>query len=196
MSGGAGKMLPPLRETLVTTERLVLAPPFKADFAEWADIRDRSRAHLEPWEPNWPQDVHSKSDWARRLKAWHSGWRKGRAHVFLIRRLQDNRLVGGVSLTNVRGWPAQAANIGYWIGEAYEGQGYMQEAVGTVCAWAFQVLGLWRIEAGTLPNNERSQRVLAKVGFEREGYARDYLEIAGKREDHILFALVRPASQR
>jgi ribosomal-protein-alanine N-acetyltransferase len=101
-----------------------------------------------------------------------------------------------VSLTNVRGWPAQAANIGYWVGEPYEGQGYMQEAVGTVCAWAFQVLDLCRIEAGTLPNNERSQRVLAKVGFEREGYARDYLEIAGKREDHILFALVRPTSQR
>ena len=41
-----------------------------------------------------------------------------------------------------------------------------------------------------------SQRVLAKVGFEREGYARDYLEIAGRREDHILFALVRPAMPR
>ena len=44
-------MLPPLRETLVTTERLVLAPPFRADFAEWADLRERSRTHLEPWEP-------------------------------------------------------------------------------------------------------------------------------------------------
>ncbi|KCZ86336.1 acetyltransferase [Hyphomonas adhaerens MHS-3] len=189
-------MLPPLRETLVTTERLVLAPPFRADFAEWADLRERSRTHLEPWEPVWPSDVHSKADWSRRLKAWHSSWRNGRAHVFLIRRQTDNRLIGGVSLTNVRGWPAQAANLGYWIGADHQGNGYMHEAVGTICTWAFQILDLWRIEAGTLPTNKRSQRVLAKVGFEREGYARDYLEIAGKREDHVLFALVRPTMQR
>ena len=189
-------MQAPLRETLVTTERLVLVPPFKADYAEWADLRERSRAHLEPWEPVWPDDVHSKADWARRLKAWHHGWRKGRAYIFLIRRQNDNRLVGGVSITNVRTWPSQAANMGYWIGAPYEGNGYMREAVGTLCAWAFEILDLWRIEAGTLPGNERSQRVLTSVGFEREGFARDYLEIAGKREDHILFALVRPGQRR
>ena len=189
-------MGPSLRDTLITTERLVLAPPCKADFAEWADLRERSRAHLEPWEPIWPDDVHSKSDWSRRLKAWNDGWRKGRTHVFLIRRIDDDRLVGGVSITNVRAWPQQAANLGYWIGAAYEGNGYMREAVRSVCAWSFQVLDLCRMEAGTLPSNERSQRVLTSVGFEREGYARAYLEIAGKREDHVLFALVRPDQQR
>ena len=189
-------MPPSARETLVTTERLVLLPPRKADYAEWADLRNRSRAHLEPWEPVWPDDVHSKADWGRRLKAWKEGWRKGRAHVFLIRRISDDRLVGGVSFTNVRGWPANAANIGYWIAAEFEGNGYMREAVEALSRWAFVMLGLWRIEAGTLPGNLRSQNVLTSVGFEKEGYARAYLEIAGQREDHILFALVRQDLQR
>lgn len=195
MQAGAGNMVPPMRETLVTTERLVLAPPRRGDFAEWADLRERSRAHLQPWEPAWPDDAHSKADWSRRLKAWQEGWRRGKAYVFLMRGLNDDRLIGGVSITNVRGWPAQAANMGYWIGAEFEGCGYMREAVGTLCRWAFEVLDLCRIEAGTLPGNDRSQRVLTAVGFEKEGYARSYLEIAGQREDHILFALVRPDQQ-
>lgn len=188
-------MRPAARDTLVTTARLVLASPGRSDFAEWADLRERSRAHLAPWEPVWPTDVHTKADWSRRLRSWREGWQKGRAYVFLMRRLSDNRLVGGVSFTNVRGWPAQAANLGYWIGAEFEGHGYMREAVGALCAWAFAVLDLHRIEAGTLPVNERSQRVLTSVGFEKEGYARAYLEIAGRREDHVLFALVRPNGQ-
>ncbi|MEZ5955135.1 MAG: GNAT family protein [Hyphomonas sp.] len=179
------------RDTLITTHRLVLAPPCRSDFAEWADLRGRSRAHLEPWEPAWPDDVHTRKDWSRRIKSWNDGWRKGRAFVFLIRRIDNSALVGGASLTNVRGWPASAANLGYWLGADHEGHGYMQEAVSSVCRWAFEVLDLWRIEAGTLPSNERSQRVLSAAGFEQEGYARDYLEIAGERQDHVLFALVR-----
>ena len=189
-------MRPSARDTLITTDRLVLAPPCKTDFAEWADLRERSRDHLQPWEPVWPADVHSKADWARRLKSWQEGWRKGRAYVFLIRRLHDNALVGGVSFTNVRGWPADACNLGYWIGADFEGNGYMREAVGVLSRWVFETLDLWRIEAGTLPGNERSQRVLTSVGFHKEGHARAYLEIAGKREDHVLFALVRAHQQR
>ena len=196
MQAGSGKVGPSARDTLITTDRLVLVPPVRGDFAEWADLRERSRQHLQPWEPVWPRDVHSKADWSRRLRAWNEGWRKGRAYVFLIRRLNDNRLVGGVSFTNVRGWPAQACNLGYWIGAEHEGQGYMREAVAALCAWAFETLDLWRIEAGTLPGNDRSQRVLTSVGFREEGYARAYLEIAGQRQDHVLFALVRPDLQR
>ncbi|MCA8903062.1 MAG: GNAT family N-acetyltransferase [Hyphomonas sp.] len=179
------------RDTLITTERLVLLPPRRSDYAEWADVRNRSRSHLEPWEPVWPDDAHTRADWSRRLRSWNEGWRKGRAYVFLMRRISDNRLVGGVSITNVRPWPQLAANMGYWIGAEFEGNGYMREAVKVACTWAFEELGLWRIEAGTLPSNERSQKVLAAAGFEQEGYARNYLEIAGRRQDHVLFALVR-----
>ena len=67
----------------------------------------------------------------------------------------------------------------------------MRESVIAVCDWAFAALRLWRIEAGTLAENNRSRKVLEAAGFEEEGYARAYLEIAGERRDHVLFGLVR-----
>ncbi|KCZ93884.1 acetyltransferase [Hyphomonas johnsonii MHS-2] len=181
-----------MRDTLITSERLVLMAPRRADFEDWSSIRTASRSHLEPWEPRWPTDANSKADWTRRLRAWTVAWKEGRAYVFLIRRVSDNALVGGASLTHVRAWPASSASLGYWLGADFEGQGYMREAVSTLCGWAFGRLGLWRIEAGTLAENDRSRQVLESVGFTEEGYARAYLEIAGERRDHVLFGLVRP----
>jgi [ribosomal protein S5]-alanine N-acetyltransferase len=180
------------RDTLIASERLVLEPPRKSDFEDWAALRTASRAHLEPWEPVWPGDANSKADWARRLKAWNAAWKSAQAYVFLIRRISDNTLIGGASLTHVRTWPASSASLGYWLGADFEGSGYMREAVIAMTAWGFDRLGLWRIDAGTLAENYRSRKVLETAGFEEEGYARGYLEIAGERRDHVLFGLVRP----
>ena len=83
------------------------------------------------------------------------------------------------------------ANLGYWQGAPHEGNGYMREAVRTTCEWMFHMGGLERIEAGTLVDNQRSQALLRAVGFKEEGLARAYLQINGKRHDHVLFGLVR-----
>jgi ribosomal-protein-alanine N-acetyltransferase len=175
-------------EPLIVTERLIVAPARRGDFADWSHLRTESRAHLEPFEPRWPPDAHSKADWDRRLKAWQTRWKDGSAFVFLIRLQADETLVGGCSLTQVRPWPSSAATLGYWLGARYQKQGYMQEAVEAVCDWAFSERGLCRIEAATLPDNLRSQSVLQRAGFAREGYAKSYIEIDGTRRDHVLFA--------
>jgi [ribosomal protein S5]-alanine N-acetyltransferase len=183
-------------DTLITTPRLVLAPPRRADYADWAKLRAGSRSYIEPWEPLWPSDALTRRDWTRRLTSWTSAWKAGTAYILFIRRLSDNTLVGGLSFTHVRTWPAGSASLGYWQGAAFEGQGYMREAVGGACSWAFEDLHLWRIEAGIVPENARSRRVLEGTGFAEEGRAASYLEIAGTRRDHILFGLVRPPSDR
>ena len=67
----------------------------------------------------------------------------------------------------------------------------MQEVLRAGIDWAFDELGLHRVMANYLPRNERSARLLTLLGFEREGYAKRYLNIAGVWEDHILTALVR-----
>ncbi len=189
-------MIIPPNDTLVTSARLVLSPVRKSDYADWSRLRGASRAFLEPWEPSWPPDALSRADWQRRVKAWHRAWREGSGYVFLIRRIEDNTLVGGVSLTQVRGWPVETAALGYWLGEAHTGSGYMREAAEAVCQWAFTKIALARIEAGIVPGNERSRRVLESAGFVQEGVARAYLEIAGTRRDHILFGLVRTPDRR
>ena len=184
-------VVPLQRDVLIPGDRIVLKPAHKSDYEEWADCRRASRDHLEPWEPRWPEDAHSRDDWKRRILAWNAGWKAGNSHVFLIRTIEDNALVGGVSITNVRKWPAQSASLGYWLACTHEGKGYMREAVKLCCAWAFDELRLERIEAGTLRENTRSRKVLAACGFLMEGIARAYLEIDGVRRDHILYGLVR-----
>ena len=185
-------MLPQRRDTLITGDRIVLLPPEKNDFSDWSACREASRSHLEPWEPRWPTDAHSREDWKRRLLVWKTGWRAGNCFVFLIRTIDTDTLVGGVSLTNVRKWPALSASLGYWLAADQEGKGLMREAVRLCCAWAFAELKLERIDAGTLQENERSRKVLASCGFLMEGVARSYLEINGMRRDHVLYGLVRP----
>jgi len=149
-----------------------------------------------PWEPIWPQDALTRRDWNRRLSAWTGAWKAGTAYVFLIRRIGDGMLLGGLSFTQVRPWPSESASLGYWQGAIHQGRGYMREAVSAACDWAFHRLALARIEAGVVPGNERSRRVLEGTGFAQEGRAAAYLEIAGTRRDHILFGLVRPGSDR
>ena len=154
-------------------------------------LRRASRSFLEPFEPAWPKDALSAEDWARRLKYWSKLRRDQSGFVFLAFLKPDLTLIGGVSLNKITYGSAQSASIGYWLGEPHAGQGLMTEAVVALVSWAFAVLGLERIEAGTVPENEKSIAVLKRVGFSEEGYARDFLEIAGRRRDHRLFGLVR-----
>ena len=113
-------------DTLITTPRLILAPARRQDYADWARLRADSRAYIEPWEPLWPSDALSRRDWNRRLSAWNDAWKGGTAYVFFTRRQSDNALLGGLSFTQVRAWPANAASLGYWQGAGFEGQGYMR----------------------------------------------------------------------
>ena len=100
------------------------------------------------------------------------------------------------AISNIRRGVSQAASIGYWIGLAHTRRGYMTNAVRTVLPFAFDVLGLHRLEAACLPHNVASARVLEKVGFRREGRARRYLKINGVWQDHDLFALLQDDARR
>src|SRR3546814_7077148 len=94
-------------------------------------------------------------------------------------------LMGGVTISNVRRGVAQAASIGYWIGGRYARQGFMSEAASAVVEFAFEELALHRVEAACLTSNDASRSLLLKVGFRQEGYARQYLRIKGKWQDHL-----------
>ncbi len=109
--------------------------------------------------------------------------------LFLIR-TEDERLIGGLTLSNVRRGVTQSCSLGYWMGERFAGQGYMSEAVRLVVAHVFETMKLHRLEAATMPDNARSIRLLEKAGFKREGFARQYLFIDGQWRDHVLFALL------
>src|SRR5215470_3421647 len=159
----------------IENDRVVLRLPQMADHAEWAALREQSRAFLGPWEPIWPVDDLTRGAFRRRLKRYAEDQRSDQAYSFFIFRKAYNVLVGGITLANVRRGVAQAGSIGYWIGEPFAREGMMTDALATLIPFSFATLRLHRIEAACIPTNTASIRLLEKSGFEREGYARQYL---------------------
>jgi len=172
-------------------DRVVLRQPQMADHQEWAGLRERSRQFLKPWEPIWPVDDLTRGAFRRRLKRYAEDQRSDQAYSFFIFRRIDNVLVGGVTIANVRRGVAQAASIGYWMGEPYAGEGLMSSALRALVPFGFGSLRLHRLEAACIPTNKASIRLLEKTGFQREGYARQYLCIDGKWQDHVLYARIK-----
>ena len=139
-------------------EGVRLRPPRAGDYAEWSELRDRSREWLQPWEPTWPGDDLTRAAFRRRLGAYTQDIERGIAYPFLIFRRGDGRMVGGITLANVRRGVAQMASVGYWMGESFARQGHTLAALRTVLDFAFDRLTLHRVEAACLPQ----QRGLAR----------------------------------
>lgn len=170
-----------------------LRPPQMSDYAQWAELRALSRDHLTPWEPNWPRDELSRGSFRRRLRHYHREMREDLGYAFLLLDDSDDRLLGGVTLSNVRRGVTQSASLGYWLGKPFAGKGRMTQGVAAVLGYAFASLRLHRVEAACMPDNAASIRVLERNRFEREGYARSYLYIAGAWRDHVLYARIADA---
>lgn len=166
----------------------MLRAPVMADFMEWATLRNLSRGFLTPWEPTWPADDLTRSAYRRRIRRYAEDIRMDQAYAFFLFRKSDDLLIGGLTIANVRRGVAQAGSLGYWMGAPYAGQGYMTAAVRAITRFSFSSLRLHRLEAACIPTNTPSVRLLERVGFEREGLARQYLCIDGIWQDHLLFA--------
>jgi ribosomal-protein-alanine N-acetyltransferase len=180
-------------ETLpaIEGERVILRQPQMSDHPEWATLRQKSREFLEPWEPVWPADDLTRAAFRRRLKRYAEDQRSDLAYSFFIFRKIDGVLVGGITLSNVRRGVAQAGSIGYWMGEPYARQGLMSMALRALIPFGFTTLRLHRLEAACITTNVASIRLLEKSGFQREGYARQYLCINGMWQDHLLYARIK-----
>jgi ribosomal-protein-alanine N-acetyltransferase len=181
---------------LIEGAGVFLRAPQAADYAEWAALREASRAFLTPWEPTWPADDLTRSAFRRRLRRYTEDQRNDQAYAYFLFRSGDQVLVGGLTLANLRRGVAQAGSLGYWIGAPYARRGYMTAAVTALIPYAFATLRLHRMEAACIPTNDASIALLEKTGFEREGYAREYLCINGQWQDHLLYARLKNSARR
>jgi len=169
-----------------------LRPPRATDYAEWRDLRARSREFLQPWEPIWPADDLTRAAFRRRLTAYARDREAGTAYPFFVFRAEDDALTGGITLSNVRRGVAQMGSVGYWCGQPFARQGQTLAAARLLTVFAFRTLALHRLEAACLPQNDASRRLLNRAGFKEEGLASAYLKINGVWRDHVLFGLVSP----
>ncbi len=133
-----------------------LRPPTVGDYGPWAELRALSRSHLAPWEPAWPRDDLTKSAYRRRIRHYQREARDDLGYAFLLFEAGQDKLVGGVTLSNVRRGVTQSAMLGYWLGAPFVGKGYMASGVLTVLQHAFEPLRLHRVEAAAQPTNARS----------------------------------------
>lgn len=178
-----GTSTPPL-----TAKRIYMRPPEAADYEGWAALRAVSRAHLQPWEPSWSEDSLTREGFRRRLAWFDKLKRQDTGAALFIFAQRSDALLGGITLSNLRRGAAQCGELGYWVGQPHAGQGYMTEALTVAIAHFHSALSLHRLEAATLPENEPSQRLLRRTGFQPEGMLREYLKIDGVWRDHRLYA--------
>ncbi len=175
-------------EVRLEGERIYLRPPAEQDWRHFAEVRAASRKFLQPWEPTWSSDALTRDAFLRRLRRYGTDWRADTAYSFFVFGHGDDRLLGGISIANVRRGVAQIGALGYWIGVDFARQGHMTEALSLILGFSFENLGLHRVEAACLCDNEASRRLLLGAQFVHEGISRNYLKINGKWQDHDLFA--------
>ena len=175
---------------------VLLRPPRPSDHAEWAELRGGSRDYLQPWEPAWAEDDLTRAAFRRRLGVYAREMELGTAWPLFIFDPDEERLMGAITLSNIRRGVAETGTLGYWIGQPYAGAGHATAAVQALARHAFDTLRLHRLEASCLPTNAASRRVLEKSGFRNEGLARAYLKINGAWADHLLFGLLSEDAER
>lgn len=176
-----------LKPPLLRAGAVYLRAPEVEDHAAWVQLREQSRVHLTRWEPDWKPEETSADAFRLRLKSYDRQFRARAGVAFHIFE-RDGRLVGGVTLSDIRRHAAQSATIGYWIGAPFLRRGYGLAAVSAATDYAFDALQLNRVEAACQPGNVASRSLLAKAGFTEEGFAREYLFINGAWRDHVLCA--------
>jgi ribosomal-protein-alanine N-acetyltransferase len=181
------------------TERLEVALARPGMHAAIVRFLERNFAsHLAPWSPPADPGFFTEAFWRERLTLSVEEFHADRAARFVIREKGDARgdVIGTCNYTNIVRGAFHACHLGYQIARSHEGRGLMTEALRAANGFMFETMRLHRIMANYRPENERSARVLKRLGFVREGLARDYLFIDGAWRDHVLTSLVNPRFDR
>lgn len=176
----------------VSTGRTVIAPALHTDARALLRYRLDNRAHLAAWEPRRDPCWYTLEQCLRGILDGQRAMQQDQGYPLLVWAADRSQIIATVTFANVVRGAFQSCHLGYGMAAAWQGQGLMHEALEAALAWAFAELRMHRVMANYLPRNVRSGRLLQRLGFEREGYARQYLQIAGVWEDHVLTARIRP----
>ena len=162
--------LRPWRETDVTAQLEAFSDPLFERFSDWAP-----RTHVDAIRYLVEQE-------AARLRG-------EQLELALVNPGDMDVLLGGASLNDVSLSQGRAA-VGYWLVPEARGRGIATRAVRLLARWAFDSLGVARLELTCGPDNEASQRVAARCGFTREGLLRSHTPFKGRRRDTVMFGLL------
>ena len=159
-------------------------------------LRENYEGHLDRWSPPVTSAFFTEEFWRQRLALAVDEFLAGRSARFVLQPLEEPGLgapiIGTCNYTSIVRGPFLACQLGYQVARSHEGRGLMAEGLRAANEYVFSAMRLHRIAAAYRPENERSGRLLERLGFVREGFARDYLFIDGAWRDHVLTALANP----
>lgn len=175
------------------TERLVVRLGGQADVPAIVRYLRRNRDFLRPFEPIRPPAFFEERFWTAQVRQSILDYHTDRAvRFFLFLRDDPETVVGTANFTRIERGISHSCTLGYGLAAEEQGKRLMHEALRAAIDHLFDPLNLHRIEANYMPHNRRSGNLLRRLGFVVEGYARDYLQIAGRWEDHVLTSLTNP----
>lgn len=184
----------PHSDCVLETPRLVVRLGGAADPPAIVRFYEDNREHLGPWEPIRAPEFYTPAYWAQRVALDRQEFAAGASlRLFVFRREVPDAVIGTVNFTSFIRGSGQMCNLGYALGEAHVGHGYMHEALEAAIRFVLEELNLHRIQANYMPHNARSGKVLERLGFVVEGRAKDFLMINGAWRDHVLTSLTNPA---
>ena len=178
---------------LITSNRLLLRLPILQDIAQIIKYFTINKAYLTPFSPAWIDDFFTAEYWQIHIEKCQLEFINDYSlKLFIYHQTKPQEIIGAINFSNFVRGAASFCNLGYSLAETAQGHGYMTESLKAATEYVFQELNFHRIMANYMPHNRRSGNVLKRLNFVVEGYARDYLLINGKWEDHILTSLTNP----
>lgn len=167
------------------TSRLVLRPLRADDAVQIAQLAGNWNVARFTRQIPFPFSEELASQFVREQR---SAFNKGQEWTWAVCLKDGLTLVGCVSVMFEK---EMTAELGYWVGEAYWGNGYATEAARAVVNHAFSTCELWEMESRHVFGNDASGRVLTKLGFQVVGFTKGNCREAN--QDIVLYRQLRAA---
>lgn len=174
------------------TDKYVIMSPKLLHSEMICQYMQRNREHLAPWEPIRQNEYFTVEGWDVRIEQAQKTIADGTFLPCIVIDKVNNSVIAFVNINSIAGFPFHGCTMGYSVDKEYEGKGILTETIPYIMDYLFLERKLHRISAGYMPRNKRSEKLLTRLGFEREGYGKSYLLIAGVWEDHILMSKLNP----
>ncbi len=176
---------------LLETERLTLSLPMASHAAAAHDFHVRAWPHLARWFPPVPADFDQPAYWDAAVVKAQEAFTQGNAvRLWISPKSAPEKIIGTIGFSQIFRGPFCNCVLGYQIDSDYEGKGLMQEGLKASIRYMFTEQRLHRINANYRPENARSGRLLAKLGFRIDGFSKQYLFVDGDWRDHILTSMI------
>jgi ribosomal-protein-serine acetyltransferase len=155
--------------------------------AEIFHLIDQNRAHLRQWLPFVDGTRGMEDTRAFRRSSLERYARDGSFDAVIV---QDGAPVGVIGLHWIH-WAHRSTSLGYWLAQGAQGRGLMTRSVNAVLEHCFTTLGLNRVSSAAATGNARSNAVLGRCGFQKEGVSRDAEWLYDHFVDHNVYGLLK-----